>query len=123
MTDFIKTPVYSFNSAPPAVPRLYFRESTLLRDMLIWGTVACPYSPPQYTVFPGNGQVGRWTLHFDVLNPLTDISEWRTMAQQLPGMRMRYEDFETGQRWVWVLTDEILKRDNDNDLRLGRWPD
>jgi hypothetical protein len=118
----IRTPVYSFSAAPPIEPRLYFPESKLI-NMAIWGTFACPYSPPQHTVFPSDGQIGRWTLHFDDVDPLTDVSPWKLLAQLLPGMRMRYQDFETGNTWIWVLTDQIIKRDNNNDLRLGRWPD
>lgn len=115
--------VYSFNTAPPIEPRLYFPDKRLL-DLAIWGSLACPYSPPQYTVFPSDGQAGRWTLHFDVIEPLTDIFKWKQLLlAQLSGMRMRYEDFGTGRKWTWVLTDEVLERDNDNNLRLGHWPD
>jgi hypothetical protein len=113
--------LYMFRNAPPAEPKLYFPETKLL-EMATWGHMACPYRPPQYTIYPGDGQVGRWTLHFDHPDPLTDTSPWKfSIDDMLPGMRMHYEDFETGQRWVWVLTSQRLY--GEPNWRLGMWPD
>ncbi len=114
-------PLYLFNDAPPPQPQLYFAEARLVY-MACYGTLACPYTPPQYTVFPSPGQVGRWTLHVDYVDPLTDTSDWKLLADQLPGTRMRYTDFETGQSWVWVLTDQMVHTAAPA-FRLGVWPD
>lgn len=123
MTDFINTPAYFFNAAPPLVPRLYFNEKSLM-DMAILGCLikrgSWPPAPPQYTVFPG----GRWTIHFHPDKPPYDGSQTRDMVKELlPGIKMQYHDFNTGRHWIWILTNEVLHRDNNNDLRIGHWPD
>lgn len=117
-------PLYMFRDAPPIGPWLYFSERVLLG---MAGGALCSflYVPPQYTILSGAGlAVGRWTLRFDFSDPLTDESPWKfSMGDMLAGMRMGYEDFESGQRWVWVLTDEVVRHDDDDHLRMAHWPD
>jgi hypothetical protein len=114
-------PLYRFDEPPPRQHAIFFDGSKLFQ-MAMYGGCACPYTPPQWTIFPSDGQVGRWTLHFDVVDPLTDDSPWKfTVEDMLPGMRMRYEDFDTGRRWIWVLTDKTIT--GDVEYRLGVWPD
>jgi hypothetical protein len=122
---------YFFNETPPAEPRLYFKQS-ILWDMLVYGQLAAPYTPPQFTVFPSDGQVGRWTMHYSKdklmamreaskLTPFTRLKQ--DMIDLLPGMLIRYVDLETSKFTVWQLTEHVIRRDNSNDLRLGVWPD
>lgn len=130
MTEMITTPAYFFNAVPPAVSRVYFSQPTVY-EMLLFGGLVCPYGPPQRTVFPGGDQVGRWTLHYDdeKTKTLRDIatgpyaSLHPRLIATLPGMLLRYEDFAAGETLVWRLTDDVLLRDNANNLQLGVWPD
>ena len=117
--------LYDFDDAPPKTPALHFNGKQL-RGLAMYGSCSCPYAPPQFTVFPSDGQVGRWTLHFDVGDALRlpdDPKQWWDILERtFPGMRMRYEDFETGHRWIWVLTDRMV-HNKDTDYWLGVWPD
>jgi hypothetical protein len=132
--SLINTPCYFFNTAPPLAPRLYFKEKTLF-EMLVWGSVACPYTAPQDTVFPSDGQLGRWTMNYDKdkIRQIRNVSVYvpeptcmkrvrEDMIGLLPDMLMRYEDFGTGKFTVWMLTSDVIQRDSDNNLRLGVLP-
>lgn len=129
--EFDKIRCYFFTTAPPLEPRLYFKQHYLW-DMLLYGSLGAPYTSPQYTVFPGNGHVGRWTLHYDkesmdAVHEISARGTYATLKQDLldllPGMRMRYIDFGTEKTTIWKLTDDVVLRDNNNHLRLGVWPD
>jgi hypothetical protein len=137
MTGFIPTWMeydgircYFFNEAPPENPRLYFKQSHLWQ-MLLYGSLAAPYTPPQHTIFPGDGQVGRWTLKYgeEKVEALHEIAKApfgmvkEKLLDILPEMLMRYEDFATDKSTVWRLTDDVVMREHDNHLRLGVWPD
>lgn len=126
-------PVCSFNSPPPASPQLYLTQKHLIQ-LGFYGTLACPYTPPAQTVYPSAGQLGWWQMRIDggarrrpnphIVPDIEDSNAWtRFIAARLAGMRVTYEDFGTGDLWLWVLTDRVLHRDNDNDLRLAVWPD
>jgi hypothetical protein len=121
---------YFFNEPPPADPKLYFKQKTLW-ELMVYGTLSCP-KRPQYTVFPADGQIGRWTMHYDNQKlatmreiarhtPFTRIRD--ELIDLLPGMHMRYHDFDTNTTTVWTLTDDVIMREHDNHLRLGVWPD
>jgi hypothetical protein len=119
--------VYNFNREPPVCPRLYLTERHVV-ELAMYGFLACPYTPPLWTVFPSDGQLGWWKLRFDDtprgLHGLVDNPDWRKLlSEQLAGMHIIYQNFDTKRSWIWVLTDQVLCRDNDNDLRYAVWPD
>jgi hypothetical protein len=110
---------YFFHEPPPKESRLYFAEKQLIGMVL--------FRPGQYTL---PGATGRWTLHRDP--PPHPFSEeaakqpWKFLKDELPGMRLKYTDWETDKTWIWVLTDQVIPGHLDRprrDLRLGRWPD
>jgi hypothetical protein len=115
---------YDFTGAPPIKPKLFFTEKGLVSAAL-WGG----YPNPQRTIFPGDndGAMGRWTHHFDIIDPLSEEAmkePWKLLAQLLPGTRMRWHDWDIDKSWLWVLTDQVIHRHGyDHDLRLGVWPD
>ena len=125
MTDLQAIPVHNFTTPPPKVPRLYFGERKL-GNLAIWGGFAL-VNPGSVLVdqWP-KCYVGSWRIHFDIIDPFSEEAAkepWKLLAQMLPGMRVSYEDFATEEQMIWVLTDDIVRRDNNNDLRLGVWPD
>lgn len=129
MTQSEGVPQYDFMRVPPIKPKLFFTERHLIQ-LALYGTVGCPFTPVSETVYPSAGQLGRWTLHFDVVDLehlFANGSPWKLLAQELPGMRVRYHGNiydETDKTWLWVLTDQVIHRHgHDHDLRLGVWPD
>jgi hypothetical protein len=113
------TPCYFFSAPPPNEPRLFFDEIPMVH-MLMCSPVA-----QQYTVLKtdadGNTRAGRWTLHLATPEPIT--AEWKLGCNLLVDARMRWEDWDTEEVKVWVLTDELAPWYKQRTLRLGVWPD